>query len=160
MLALDGALVDQLGYSRDDWVGRRVPDLIGNETVVAVIRRALGGQQSGGSTLMDGRTWSVAAGPVAADDGGAPSAVCVLTFADAGVVHRGLTQTAALNEQFEALIELSQDFIAIADLEGRVTFLNRAGRELVGLETDDEVLGRPTDDYFTDSGRRKSREIE
>ncbi len=84
----------------------------------------------------------------------------MLTFADAGVVHRGLTQTAALNEQFEALIELSQDFIAIADLEGRVTFLNRAGRALVGLETDDEVLGRPTDDYFTDSGRRKSREIE
>ncbi|MEO5709455.1 MAG: EAL domain-containing protein [Nocardioidaceae bacterium] len=160
VLALDGALVDQLGYAREDWVGRVVSDLIDNDTVIGVIRQALTGQASGGSTLMNGRTWSVAAGPVDSDRDGPPDAVCVLTFADAGVLHRGLTGTAALNEQFVALIELSKDFIAIADLDGQVVFVNKAGRELVGLEHDGEVLGRPTADYFTDSGRAKSQEIE
>src|SRR5213594_1976754 len=32
------------------------------------------------------------------------------------------------------LIEHSSDFIGLADMEGRVLFLNRAGREIVGLD--------------------------
>ena len=63
---------------------------------------------------------------------------------------RELSAQEALNEQFEALIELVQDFIAIADLDGGVTYVNRAGRELVGLGPTRRALGRPTEDYFTD----------
>jgi diguanylate cyclase (GGDEF)-like protein/PAS domain S-box-containing protein len=160
VLALDGVLVDQIGYRRSDWVGSRVPDLVQNETVLEVIRRSLAGETATGTTLMNGRTWSVAARPVPSEEGGQNAAVCVLTFADAGIVHRELSATAALNEQFAALIQLSQDFIAIADLDGNVTFVNHAGRRLVGLEDDAEVLGRQTQDYFTESGRAKSQEIE
>ena len=160
VLALDGALVDQLGYRPSDWVGRKVSELLGNDTVLDVIRQALRGAAATASTLMNGRTWSVSAGPVPGEPGAPNAAVCVLTFADAGVVHRDLTATAALNEQFGALIQLSKDFIAIADLDGRVTFVNRAGRALVGLGDDAEVLGRPTQDYFTESGQAKSQEIE
>ena len=87
-------------------------------------------------------------------------AVVVLTYADVAEVHRELTATEAMNEQFAALVELSKDFIAIADLDGNVTFVNRPGRALVGLVTDEETLGRPTGGFFTDPGRDRSREIE
>ena len=160
VLAFDGALLDQPGYERRDWVGRRVGDLIADEAVLRVIRRALAGERATGTTSMNGRTWSVAAGPVPGEHGAPGSAVYVLTFGDAGVVHRYVSATAALDEQFAALIEISQDFIAIADLDGSVTYVNQAGRALVGLEHDAEVLDRPTDDYFTDIGRAKFREIE
>ncbi len=63
-------------------------------------------------------------------------------------------------ERFHALVELSNDFIAMADFDGTVTYLNRAGRALVGLETDAEALGRPTDDFFTEAGRGSSVAIE
>ncbi|WP_166397049.1 sensor domain-containing protein [Rubrobacter marinus] len=42
--------------------------------------------------------------------------------------------------RFVSLVENSHEFVAIADLEGRVTFVNEAGRRMVGL--DDAQLGR------------------
>ncbi|MGH3443872.1 MAG: EAL domain-containing protein, partial [Nocardioidaceae bacterium] len=63
-------------------------------------------------------------------------------------------------EKFASLVDLCNDFIAMAEPDGAVTYVNRAGRELVGLTDPAEALGRPTDDYFTDAGRAKSAEIE
>lgn len=42
-------------------------------------------------------------------------------------------------ERFAALVEASDDFIAIADLDGRLLYLNPAGRTMTGLEPDDDV---------------------
>ena len=125
-----------------------------------MLRAALAGEHAAETTVLNGRTWLVAAHPLHDEDGTAAGAVAVLTFADEAEVHRELTEKEALNEQFGALIELSKDFIAIADLDGTVTFVNRAGRALVGLASDEEALGRPTADYFTEQGKAKSQEIE
>ncbi len=159
VLALDGPLLGRLGYDAEEWVGRRVSEIVPDTQTVELIRRGLTGEVVAETTLLNGRTWLVAVTPVR-DEAGPAGAVSVLTFADEAEVHRELTATEALNEQFATLIQLSQDFIAIADLDGTVTFVNDAGRRMVGLATDEETLGRPTDDYFTDEGREKSREIE
>ncbi|SDS03573.1 PAS domain S-box-containing protein [Nocardioides scoriae] len=42
-------------------------------------------------------------------------------------------------ERFVALVEASDDFIAIADLDGRLLYLNPAGRTMTGLGSDDDV---------------------
>ncbi|QWZ08359.1 EAL domain-containing protein [Nocardioides panacis] len=160
LLALDGALAERLGYRREDVVGRRFTELVQDQEVCAVVRAALAGEHAARTTVLNGRTWLVAAHPLHEEDGTPAGAVAVLTFADEAEVHQELTEKESLNEQFGALIELSKDFIAIADLDGTVTFVNRAGRALVGLHSDEDALGRPTTDYFTEQGKAKSREIE
>jgi PAS domain S-box-containing protein len=42
-------------------------------------------------------------------------------------------------QKLASLVENSSDFIGIATLEGQAEFVNRAGRELVGLQSDAEV---------------------
>ena len=49
--------------------------------------------------------------------------------------------------RFVFLVENSDEFIGISDLEGKVAFLNRAGQQMVGLAPE-EVLGRPVIDFF------------
>ena len=60
VLALDGALVDQLGYRREDWVGRPVTDLVRTRRPVAVLRRALAGEHAARTTACStaGPGWS------------------------------------------------------------------------------------------------------
>lgn len=66
----------------------------------------------------------------------------------------------ALRLRFEALVEASGDFIAIANLEGQVIYLNPAGRALVGLEPTLDVRTTTIADYLTPEGMRASVEVE
>jgi rsbT co-antagonist protein RsbR len=50
--------------------------------------------------------------------------------------------------QFNALLQNSTDFIAMADFQGRVTYLNRAGQQMAGLETQEEVANARLNDYL------------
>lgn len=159
ILAADGMLLGRLGYDPEDLVGQHVGALV-PPPVLDLVRRGLAGKDVTETTLLDGRTWLMVVRPTRSDTGSPTGAVVVLTYADVAEVHRELNATESLNEQFAALIELSKDFIAIADLDGDVTFVNQAGRALVGLVTDEETLGRPTGDFFTDPGRDRSWEIE
>lgn len=63
-------------------------------------------------------------------------------------------------EMFVALVELSDDFIAIARLDGRVMFVNAAGRRLVGLEPHADVSSHRIDDYLGEAALKQSLEIE
>lgn len=63
-------------------------------------------------------------------------------------------------EKFAALVERSRDFIAMADLDGRLIYLNRAGRELVGLTNLSEACSKTLDDFLTEEGRRTAAEVE
>jgi diguanylate cyclase (GGDEF)-like protein/PAS domain S-box-containing protein len=155
-----GSLLDRLGYDREAWLGRSLGDMVADETIRDLVARGLDGEAATGTTVLNGRQWLVAVHP-ADDHPEAPGGcICVLTFADEADVHRELSAREADLERFAALVELSRDFIAMADFDGTVTFLNRAGRALVGAESDEEALGRPTTDYFTDAGLAKSQEIE
>ena len=62
-------------------------------------------------------------------------------------------------ERFVAVVELADDFIAIADLQGGTAYLNAAGRRLVGLESIEEARAAHTLDYLTEEGRRHFLEV-
>jgi PAS domain S-box-containing protein len=60
---------------------------------------------------------------------------------------------------FVALIQTSTDFIAMATFEGRVLFVNDAGRNLVGLELDREVRDLALSDFHTPDGLSRAGHI-
>jgi PAS domain S-box-containing protein len=69
------------------------------------------------------------------------------------------TLTANLR-RFQALVETSVDFIGMADLDGRILYVNPGGRELVGLEPETELDGLSIDEFLTEEGRRVARDVE
>jgi diguanylate cyclase (GGDEF)-like protein/PAS domain S-box-containing protein len=161
IVELGGALLERLGYDRDAWLGRPVHELIDEPAVLELIRHGLSGESVTRTAVLEGgRRWTVAVRPVRGAGGEPVGAVCLLTHADAVDVQRELNARKADLERLAALVELSRDFIAMADFDGKVTFLNRAGRELVGVDSDEEALGRPTTDYFPEAGRERALEIE
>jgi len=63
------------------------------------------------------------------------------------------SQTAAASpEKLAALIESSTDFIALADMDGQLIFVNECGRQLVGLENLQTVQQTTIADYFFADG--------
>lgn len=63
-------------------------------------------------------------------------------------------------KQFKALVEASPDFIAIANLDGTVKYVNPPGRELIGLDPGVDVTTTTIADYLTPEGLRASVEVE
>ena len=63
-------------------------------------------------------------------------------------------------KQFKALVDASPDFIAIADLDGTVRYVNPGGRELSGLDPDIDVTTTTISDYLTPEGIVASVEVE
>ena len=61
---------------------------------------------------------------------------------------------------FEALVHASPDFLALADIEGRVQFVSVAGRRLVGMPDDVDVTTTTIADYLTEEGMAASLEVE
>jgi PAS domain S-box-containing protein len=66
---------------------------------------------------------------------------------------RELVEQLLATERFAALVDLSDDFIGIADLEGRSLYLNPGGHRLLGLEPN-EVWGMSVRDFLTDEGKQ------
>ena len=151
---LRGPLLDRLGLTREAIIGHHYADLDLPEAVGACIARALDGEPASTEVSLQDRDWAFEVRPVS---GG--GAVAVFTYDDETVAQDLATRREEL-EKFAALVELSADFIAMAEPDGKVTYLNAAGRALVGLGSHGEALDRPTDDYFTETGRAKSHEVE
>ncbi|MEM8756596.1 MAG: PAS domain-containing protein [Planctomycetota bacterium] len=51
-------------------------------------------------------------------------------------------------DQFDALIELSGEFIGVCDLDRRPVFVNPAGLRMVGLDSLEDAQARRVDDFF------------
>lgn len=62
--------------------------------------------------------------------------------------------------RFQALVETSGDFIAIAGLDGVVQYVNPAGRALVGIPEDLDVRTTTIHDYLTPEGIERSERVE
>jgi len=62
--------------------------------------------------------------------------------------------------RFEALVHASPEFIALADVWGKVEFVNEAGRRLVGIDDDYDVTGTTVADYLTEEGIAASVAVE
>lgn len=58
-------------------------------------------------------------------------------------------------EKLVSLAENSTDFIGIASMDGQATFVNRAGRKVVGLGLDDDVTQFTIDDFLPESERNR-----
>jgi PAS domain S-box-containing protein len=58
--------------------------------------------------------------------------------------------------KFAALVHHSIDMIGMASLEGRVLFVNPAGRRLVGLALDHDVTTLTLDDFHTNRGMERA----
>lgn len=61
---------------------------------------------------------------------------------------------------FRDLVESSRDFVAVADLEGQVRFVSRAGRQLAGIPDGVDITSTTIADYLTPQGLRASVEVE
>lgn len=62
--------------------------------------------------------------------------------------------------RFEALVHASPDFIAIASPDQQVEFVNAAGRRLIGMPDDVDVMSTRISDYLTPAAIRASQEVE
>jgi PAS domain S-box-containing protein len=55
-------------------------------------------------------------------------------------------------QKLVSLINHSQDFIAISSLQGKILFINEAGRQLVGLDSLQEAISQDISAYFSKAG--------
>ncbi|MCW2616819.1 MAG: hypothetical protein JWN08_3813, partial [Frankiales bacterium] len=62
--------------------------------------------------------------------------------------------------RFEALVHASPDFVAIASIDGKVVFLNAAGRALAGVPDDVDLSATTIVDFLTPEGVTASLEVE
>ena len=62
--------------------------------------------------------------------------------------------------RFEALVDADPDFIAIASVDGKVDYVNRAGRRLVGVDEDADLATTSILDFLTPEGLLASVEHE
>lgn len=56
-------------------------------------------------------------------------------------------------QRFRSLVEASADMVGIADMQGRLLYLNPSGRQLIGLAPDADVTGMRVADTLTEEGR-------
>jgi PAS domain S-box-containing protein len=59
----------------------------------------------------------------------------------------------SLHRQLAAIIEATPDFVGTAGLDGRPTYINLAGRRLVGLEPGEPLAGWSVDNLYADWAR-------
>jgi len=126
-----------LGTPREDVLGRLPPLLSASDEAEAEFRNlcARVAQAASASSFetevrrSDGRSveLSIAAAPLL-DDHGQPTGV-IATLQDVG----GQRDAEAARARLAALLEATPDFVSTGDPHGRITYLNRAGRTLVGL---------------------------
>ncbi|MET4275745.1 PAS domain S-box-containing protein [Bradyrhizobium sp. F1.2.2] len=57
--------------------------------------------------------------------------------------------------RFVALVERSPDFVAFSDLNGRLQFVNLAGRQLVGIEPTDDISDLHVVDFVSSSDEQR-----
>ena len=75
----------------------------------------------------------------------------VVTFMD-------ISEKRAMEREVRTLasvVESSNDFIGLADRDGKVTYINRAGRSMVGLEPGEPVVGKSVIEFLVAADERK-----
>ena len=67
-------------------------------------------------------------------------------------------QAAEEQKKLAAVVAMSRDLVGIANLDGRIVYMNQAGMDMVGLASMEEVCQKTIDDFFGDPGRKRERE--
>ena len=63
-----------------------------------------------------------------------------------------LTAPAALHQSLLSLVDDSADYVGMSDREGNLIYINRAGREMLGLAPDTDISTMKAGDFFTPEG--------
>jgi len=63
-------------------------------------------------------------------------------------------------QKLVSLVENSSDLIMMCSLDGGVRYLNRAGREMTGVDSPEQVLGTTIGDYMPEEEWARVREVE
>jgi PAS domain S-box-containing protein len=82
----------------------------------------------------------------------------VLFLASTGVDITDRKRAEADREKFVTLVENSTDFIGMCDLRGVPFFVNRAGLEMVGLESVEKARQVPVESFFFPEDQQRIRE--
>jgi PAS domain S-box-containing protein len=67
-------------------------------------------------------------------------------------------RTEAERERLTAILDATPDFVGIADPEGRAVYINRGGRELIGMGEGDDITGFPIRESHPEWARRRLAE--
>jgi PAS domain S-box-containing protein len=133
----EGQSLVRAGIDPAQLVGKTVSEVYGPEVLELVAepyRRAFAGEEVTFENSNMGRDFSINAVPVR-DSTGKINTIMAVAI--------DVTETKRLlldQQRFEALIQNSDDFIGITNLNGDFVFVNRAGRQLIGLPDEAEVL--------------------
>jgi PAS domain S-box-containing protein len=76
-------------------------------------------------------------------------------------IHRDITERKRVeleSRRLSAIVENSPDFIGMADLQGKVLFLNEAGQRLAGLDGMEQVRDKQVIDFFPPGERELVRD--
>lgn len=155
---LGGALLSRQS-KWPSFIGRRMTDLVDDEVIIRLVRDALAGRPGHGVTTINSRPWLVATRPVQDAEGGVSGCAAMITYANMRAMYSDLTASEALNEQLVALIELSRDFIAVSGEDGKLRYLNRSGRQLIGISETADVRGLVVKDLFAAKALSRSSEF-
>lgn len=90
-----------------------------------------------------GLRWVECKGRMIYDAAGRP-----VRFAGSAIDITARKDSETRTRRLAAIVEQSGDFIAVADLDGSVTMVNEAGRDMVGLTDPASVQGTTIQDYF------------
>jgi PAS domain S-box-containing protein len=78
------------------------------------------------------------------------SLACLLLFSLAHTALRDIKVRRHAQEEQEKLVtilEATTDFVGIADVQGRILYINHSGLEMIGKKSGDETIGTPIIDY-------------
>jgi PAS domain S-box-containing protein len=146
-LQVNDAALSHYGYSRLDFLEMHAADL----HPIDEVPQLLGAFQQGFPPRQQARQWHHCR-----KDGSVIDVEMVLQRmeysgnAAALVVAQDITVRKRAEEErqkFFTLVENSRDFIAVADLEDNVEYVNPAGRAMLGIESPDAVIGTHSLDY-------------
>jgi PAS domain S-box-containing protein len=161
-LRVNRRLCSILGYDREELIGLRVQDITNADDIEADLqytRRLLAGDVSNYTTekrfiLKDGGlVWvSVTASLVRRPDGSPEYVIMIVSDISAR------READARARELAVVVENSSDFTGVAEPDGTVVYLNRAGQELVGLRAGETSYASPVEDFLVQEERAYWRE--
>ena len=117
--------------------------------MTAIIRRGLAGEAVAETVTVHHRMWLITTSPQRSADGDVTGVLALLTFADQVEIRSALVEREFDVTKFGALVDSSADFISMADrTTGRLTYLNPAGADLVGLPPDTDIEHLTVSDFL------------
>jgi PAS domain S-box-containing protein len=147
----------RLGYTREELLERSPRDLHepGTLDFAQIMQRLLAGDQ-----------WLFETEHLTRDGRGIPTEINARAFLLGGqrtvlIVARDITERKRMEKDLRmiaSVVESSTDLIGFASIEGSELFMNPAGRQMLGLDGDEPVIGVSVLDHIMDEDREWFRE--